>query len=101
MQNLKQMLLKNEQIDKTSRFYRLLKADFSYHSSSIEGSTVTEEDNLTLNSLNNDINVERIATQYKGKYQHDEVIENFNCGVLFDYLLDTINQPITERELKI
>jgi hypothetical protein len=84
-----------------SELFLQLKSDFSYHSSAIEGSTVTKKDNDNIIKLDTKTNVETIATKYKGKYKHDEVIENFNCGNLFVYILETLNESLTEKELKI
>jgi uncharacterized protein YueI len=101
MKNLKKILFKNNQINRNNELFLLLKSDFTYHSSAIEGSKVTEVDNAIISKLSSETDTEIIATKYKGKYQHDEVIENFNCGNLFEYLLLTIDEPITEKALKV
>ncbi|GHU30943.1 hypothetical protein FACS1894166_01490 [Bacilli bacterium] len=78
-------------------FYEKLKDDFTYHSSAIEGSTLTYEDNKTAIDHPDTVKPE----QFPNKYKHDELQENINCGVLFDYVISTINERLNERELKI
>lgn len=101
IKSIEQLFNEQGKINIDSDLYLELKSDFSYHSSAIEGSTVTKEDNDKIIKFNSNFDTETIAINYENKYEHDEVIENFNCGNLFEYILVTINQPITEKELKI
>jgi hypothetical protein len=101
MKEFKNKLFINDELNSTSDLYFKLKADFTYHSSAIENSTVTKDDNFDVINFPSKTNTETIATKYKGKYKHDEIIENFNCGNMFEYILQTINKPINEKELKI
>jgi hypothetical protein len=99
MNNIKKILL--NEANSNSELFLSLKADFSYHSSAIEGSKVTEKDNKEISKISSMISAETIATKYHDKYTHDEVIENFNCGILFEYIFKTFDEPITEKSIKI
>jgi hypothetical protein len=79
------------------KFYEKLKNDFTYHSSAIEGSTLSYEDNKIAVE-----NPEAVTTKrFTSRYEPDELQENINCGILFDYVITTVNDKLTERELKV
>jgi hypothetical protein len=78
-------------------FYNKLRNDFTYHSSAIEGSTLTYADNKVAIESNVDADTSKI----KNRYTHDELQENINCGALFDYVITTIDDKLSEHELKI
>jgi hypothetical protein len=85
-------------VDKS--LYEQFKSEFTFHSSAIEGSTVSKEDNTKILLMDNPTNKELMIETNK-KYPEDEVQEIFNLGVLFDYMIETLDQLITERETKI
>jgi Fic family protein len=103
MENLKSLLLKNGKLDKENKLYRLLREDFTFHSSKIEGSTLTKEEHLTLAALNfkeTDINSIKKLFADAGERKMNDAIENANCIKLFDYVLENFNNPLTHFEIR-
>ncbi|MDR3163820.1 MAG: Fic family protein [Mycoplasmataceae bacterium] len=94
MQSLKQILFKNGKVDKESDLYIELKNDFTFHSSAIEGSKVSKQDNLSL-----------ITEPYKidsllKKYPEKDVVENLNLIRVFDYVVDTHDEQLSISYIK-
>lgn len=83
------------------KIYNKIKCSFTYHSSLIEGSTVSEADNEKIVTINEHVEHEKLVKLTHHKYKDDEVQENYNYGELFDYVIKTINEPLTIRELHI
>lgn len=67
--------------------YQSVKTEFLYHSNKLEGSTFTKE------------NLERYLNEQliEGSHNIDDVIETTNSTDLFDFVIDTLNEPITKR----
>ena len=65
--------------------YQLLKFEFTYHSNRIEGSTFTKEE-LELLML------EKVIS---GSHKVDDVYETVNSLKVFDYMIDTLNEPLS------
>lgn len=67
--------------------YESLKTDFLYHSNKIEGSTFTKE------------NLEKYLNEQiiEGSHNIDDVYETINSTKLFDFVVDTLNEPLSKR----
>jgi Fic family protein len=93
------MVAKILQLLKTnSSFYEQVREDFTYHSSNIEGSTVTKEDHKKLSLLkpNQSIHDAHISDASK----ENDAIENLNCLKLFDHVFKNINEKLTHEVIK-
>ncbi|MDR1850573.1 MAG: Fic family protein [Mycoplasmataceae bacterium] len=77
-------------------FYNSVREDFTYHSSVIEGSTVTREQHHELASANDATVKDVINNQASNK---EDAIENLNCLKLFDYVFDNIDEPLSHNEI--
>lgn len=71
-------------------FYYKFRLDFLYHSNKIEGSTFTTESLQLLLDKN-------VVT---GNHSLDDVYETVNSSYVFDYIIETLNEPITESFIK-
>lgn len=82
-------ILKLLQLEKNGNvkngFYHYIQIQFAYNSNHIEGSTLTPEQTELI------FDKGRIA----GNAKVNEVIETANHFRMFDYILDTINEPLT------
>lgn len=67
--------------------YESIKTEFLYHSNKIEGSTFTKK-NLEKYLLENII---------EGTHEVDDIYETINSTKLFDYVVDTLNEPLSKR----
>ncbi|GMO13582.1 MAG: hypothetical protein Ta2E_03160 [Mycoplasmoidaceae bacterium] len=76
--------------------YEEFKSIFTYHSSSIEGSKVSQEDNTKLVNTP----TKEILSYELERYKKDEVIENRNLGFVFDEVIKCINDEFSIAELK-
>lgn len=71
--------------------YDYVMVTMTYNTSSIEGSTLTLSDTQSL--YEHDI----VLT---GGHKVDDIIESKNHFALFDFMLDTVNEPFTDRLIK-
>ena len=71
-------------------FYHYIQIQFAYNSNHIEGSTLTPEQTESI--------FDRV--EISGKAKVDEVLETANHYKMFDYLLDTISEPLTNTLIK-
>ena len=71
-------------------FYQYIQIQFSYNSNHIEGSTLTPEQTESIFDRG----------EISGKAKVDEVLETANHYKMFDYLLDTISEPLTNTLIK-
>ncbi|MDR1850616.1 MAG: Fic family protein [Mycoplasmataceae bacterium] len=94
MKTLLSKIIKDGKIDKNNELYISLKNDFTFHSSAIEGSHVTLEENMALIT-----NPESRVGLLK-KYPEKEVYENENLIKVFDYVIDTYTKPLTDEYIK-
>lgn len=69
--------------------YDHVKVEFLFHSNKLEGSTFTKE-NLELYLKEKKI---------EGSHQVDDVYETINSMKLFDFVVDTLGEPLTEKLL--
>ncbi|MDR0340880.1 MAG: Fic family protein [Mycoplasmataceae bacterium] len=90
MKNFTKLLLSNIEI------YEKFKSDFTYHSSNIEGSKISKEDNSILVS-----NITKTAkNSIMEQYEKDEIIENRNLGIIFDTMFKNYTSEFSIQELK-
>jgi Fic family protein len=92
--NITNPLLKDGQIDLTSNVYREFKNDFTYHSSKIEGSTLSSEENLGL--ITKSILKEELFKFHERKF----VLENSHLIDVFDYVMQHYSDPLDEAYIK-
>ena len=71
-------------------FYHYIQIQFAYNSNHIEGSTLTPEQTESIFDRG----------EISGKAKVDEVLETANHYKMFDYLLDTISEPLTKKLIK-
>ncbi|GHU49268.1 hypothetical protein FACS189459_0330 [Bacilli bacterium] len=76
--------------------YEHFKSVLTFHSSCIEGSKISEEDNT---KLVNNPSQKTISFEME-KYKKDEVIENKNLGDVFDDLIRNYMNDFSIEELK-
>jgi Fic family protein len=86
-------LLKNNK-----EFYNKVRIDFTYHSSSIEGSTVSKEDHIKLASLKKNQTLQSL--QFSSSSKENDLIENYNCLRLFDYVFKNIDEKLTHEVIQ-
>lgn len=67
--------------------YDSVKTEFLYHSNKLEGSTFTKE------------NLEKYLTEniVEGSHEIDDIYETINSTKLFDFVVDTLNEPISKK----
>ncbi|MFI3174786.1 MAG: Fic family protein [Bacillota bacterium] len=70
--------------------YQTIKAEFLYHSNKIEGSTFSYE-NL-LKAIDKNV--------IEGNHSYNDIVETMNSTFLFDFIVDTIDEEISERFIK-
>lgn len=88
MKKILNIILTNKDI------YEMFKIDFTYHSSQIEGSKITKQENTRL--IQTPFDKKLISLELK-TYQHDEVYENRNLGLVFDKMISTLFEPLTKQ----
>jgi Fic family protein len=94
MKDIKKILFIDGKIALDSEVYLNFKNDFTYHSSKIEGSTISSEENMDL--VTKKIKKEELAKTHELKY----VLENIHLLDVFDYVLKTFSEPLTENYIK-
>lgn len=73
--------------DTPNSAYESVKTEFLYHSNKLEGSTFTRE-NLEKYLLENIV---------EGTHEVDDVYETINSTKLFDFVVDTLNEPLSKK----
>jgi Fic family protein len=91
---LKQIL---ELLRTNKDFYNRIREDFTYHSSVIEGSTITKEQHQQLSKLSNTQSLNKIINQLH--INKEDAIENFNCLKLFDYVFNHLENKLIHHEI--
>lgn len=73
--------------DTPNSAYETIKTEFLYHSNKLEGSTFTKE------------NLEKYLQQniIEGSHMIDDVYETINSTKLFDFVVETLNEPLSKR----
>ena len=90
--NLVKILLEESRSRRKGGIYHKTQIDFAYNSNHIEGSTLTEDETKYIFETNT-VGVESAA-------RVDDVIETVNHFRCFDYILHTVNKPLSERYIK-
>ena len=67
--------------------YDSIKTEFLYHSNKLEGSTFTRE------------NLEKYLQDHviEGSHKIDDIYETINSTKLFDFMVETLNEPLSKR----
>jgi len=87
-------ILKNEKAGKEKNsFYHFLQLYFGYNSNKIEGSTLTEEQTELLFSHS-------AVFPQEGKIDVNDIIEMKNHFRMLDFLIDTLDEPISTTYIK-
>jgi hypothetical protein len=94
VKNIINTLFKNNKLNKSSEAYIEFKNDFTYHSSKIEGSTISSYENMNL--ITKKVKKEELEKLHEKKY----VIENMHLIEVFDYVIETYNESLTETYIK-
>lgn len=73
--------------DTPNSAYESVKTEFLYHSNKLEGSTFTKE------------NLEKYLQEniIEGSHKIDDVYETINSTQLFDFIVDTLEEPLSKR----
>lgn len=73
--------------DTPNSAYQSIKTEFLYHSNKLEGSTFTRE------------NLEKYLNEQivEGSHKIDDILETTNSTKLFDFVVDTLNEPLSKR----
>ncbi|MDR2568194.1 MAG: Fic family protein [Mycoplasmataceae bacterium] len=85
-------------LKENKEFYEKIRQDFTYHSSTIEGSTVSYADHIKLSLIKKGETIEEL--NLSGSAKEDDIIENLNCLKLFDYVFNNLNKKLTHEEIK-
>lgn len=75
-------------------FYHHVQIDFAYNTNHIEGSTLTKDDTRTIFERNT------ILTTSDRVINVKDITETQNHFICFDYLLDTLNEQLSEKLIK-
>lgn len=75
--------------DTPNSAYESIKTEFLYHSNKLEGSTFTRE------------NLEKYLQEniVEGSHEIDDIYETINSTKLFDFVVDTLEEPLSKRLL--
>ncbi len=73
--------------DTPNSAYQSIKTEFLYHSNKLEGSTFTRE------------NLEKYLNEQivEGSHKIYDILETTNSIKLFDFVVDTLNEPLSKR----
>lgn len=94
MNKLTLFLLDEQQGHRKGGLYHKTQVQFAYNSNRIEGSKLTEEQTRYI------FETRTIGFKDQEAVPVDDIIETTNHFVAFDYLLRTIDQPLTENIIK-
>ncbi|WP_156286097.1 Fic family protein [Oceanivirga salmonicida] len=94
LNNILQEFLQEKKMKLKGRIYHYTQINFAYNSNHIEGSSLTEEETKYIYETNSFISDKEKITKI------DDIIEAKNHFKCFDYILDTINEPLSEKLIK-
>ena len=94
MNKLTQFLVDECRAKRKGGLYHKTQVQFAYHSNRIEGSKLTEEQTRYI------FETRTIGFKDQEAVPVDDIIETNNHFVAFDYLLRTINEPLSENIIK-
>jgi Fic family protein len=79
-------------------FYKRIREDFTYHSSTIEGSTVTREDHKKLAEMKKGQTIQSL--HLSNAVSQNDVIENLNHLKLFDYVFNNLKEELSHEVIQ-
>jgi Fic family protein len=94
MNKLTAYLAEEKQSKRKSGLYHKTQVNLAYNSNRIEGSRLTEEQTRYI------FETRTIGFKDEDAVPVDDIIETSNHFVAFDYLLDTVNEPLTKDIIK-
>jgi Fic family protein len=94
MNNLSTYLQEEKQAKRKGGLYHKTQVNLAYNSNRIEGSRLTEEQTRYI------FYTRTIGFKDEDAVPVDDIIETSNHFVAFDYLLDTVNEPLTKECIK-
>ena len=96
MKNLLQTLISEKEHHNRNRIYHRLQIDFAYNSNHIEGSKLTHDQTRYI------FDTESIDIEHsESVIRVNDVIETVNHFKCFDFILDTVDEPVTEEYIKV
>ncbi|MDR0394697.1 MAG: Fic family protein [Tannerella sp.] len=94
MNKLSVYLTEEKQAKRKGGLYHKMQVNLAYNSNRIEGSKLTEEQTRYI------FETRTIGFKDEDAVPVDDIIETSNHFVAFDYLLDTLNEPLTKELFK-
>lgn len=94
MNKLTSFLIDEQQASRKGGLYHKTQVQLAYNSNRIEGSKLTEDQTRYI------FETRTIGFKDQEAVPVDDIIETTNHFVAFDYLLNTINEPLTEKLIK-
>jgi Fic family protein len=94
MKNILSCLIEEKQTKQSGRLYHKTQVNLAYNSNRIEGSRLTEEQTRYI------FETRTIGFKDEEAIPVDDIIETSNHFVAFDYMLDTIDFPLTNELIK-
>ena len=91
---IKKALLQQKRIGLPGNLYYKTQIDFAYNTNHIEGSTITKDETKSIYDTGTILADEKKVIVLK------DVTETQNHFTLFKYMLDTIEEPLTEEMIK-
>ena len=92
--SIKDALLMQEKIELKGNLYHKTQIDFSYNNNSLEGSTVTYDETESIYDTGT------ILTSKEKVLNVRHISETKNHFTLFKYMLETLDEPLTEDMIK-
>ena len=92
--NILDTLREQKQLKLKGNLYHITQIKFAYNTNHIEGSTLTEDQTRFMYETNTLINEVDKATNI------DDIVETANHFYLFDYMLDTVENSLSEELIK-
>ena len=91
---IKEALISQRKIGLSGNLYHKTQLDFAYNTNHIEGSTITEDETASIYETGS------ILTNSDKVIVLKDATETKNHFTLFKYMLDTLNDPLTEEMIK-
>ena len=94
VKDIKNALINQKKIDLKGNLYHKTQVDFAYNNNSLEGSTITSDETESIYDTGT------ILTNGEKAIVLKDATETKNHFTLFKYMLDTIDEPLTEGLIK-
>lgn len=91
---IKKALIEQKRINLSGNLYYKTQIDFAYNTNHIEGSTITPDETASI------YDADTILTSNDKVIVLKDATETKNHFALFKYMLDTIDEPLTEEIIK-